>query len=164
MPRDRFKKFLGRVTGDPFANISIDRGKVKVKDLHFQHEITIDPDCFFSYRIYLNKFDTMYINVDVLEGEEIDLLITNEYNFERYKKGEQFIYIVSGSILKMKKISNIFIAQDEGMYHIILDNTYYPENGARPNLNINKGIVRIALLAKTHMPIQMDAEKPLHLR
>jgi hypothetical protein len=160
---DGLKNFLSRVKGDPFASIYMDRGKVKRPELQFHCETEIPPDCFFSYRIYLTKFDTAYLDVEVNLGGEIDLLITNEYNFGRYMKAEEFIYIVGGSILKLNKISNVFVAQEDGMYHIILDNTYYPVNGARPNYDINGGSVKVLLSAKTHTPLQMDFEKPVKI-
>ena len=164
MPHDRLSTFMGRVKGDPFALLNIQKGKVKLEELHFQHEVTVPPDCFFSYRVYLPKFDTMRLEVDVLEGGEIDILVTNDYNFGRYARCESFIYIVSGSILNIRKISTIFVAQDDSMYHVILDNTYYPENGARPNPAINGGKARVAISARTHQPFQMDMAQPQYLR
>jgi hypothetical protein len=143
--------------------LNIQKGKVKLEELQFQHEVTLPPDCFYSYRLLMPKFDTLSLEVEVLEGGEIDLLITNEYNFVRYVKCEPFIYVVSGSILNIKKIKNLFIAQDDGIYHIILDNTYYPENGARPNKEINGGNVKVRISAKSHQLIQNDIERPFLL-
>lgn len=164
MTSDKLKHFLGRVRGDPFACINIERGKVKVRECSFEHEIEIGADCFFSYRISLAKFDTVHMSIEVLQGWEIDLLITNDYNFGKYARGNDFIYIVGGSILKVLKISNIFIPPEDGVYHIILDNTYFPEHGARPNWDINNGVVKVRFTAKTHVPLFKDSEYPVRLR
>ena len=94
---------------------------------------------------------------------DIDILVINEYNFMRYIRAEEFIYMRGGSILNIKKISNIIVAQDEEMHHIVLDNTYYPAGGARPNSAINGGRIKVRLTAKTHSPIQMDFPQPMRI-
>jgi hypothetical protein len=164
MPHDKLKHFLARVKGDPFAHLNMNRGKVNVQELFFQHEVVLEPDSFFSYRAFLTKYDIVRMDVEVLAGSEIDLLVMNDYNFGKYTKIEDFIYIVGGSVLKMIRISNVFLAQDVGIYHIILDNTYYPENGARPNRDINGGTVCARFSARTHVPLQMDFQSPVKLR
>jgi hypothetical protein len=158
-----FKHFLARVKGDPFAQLNMSKGKVQLPELRFSHEVTLEPDTFFSYRLLMKKFETMSIEVEVTEGGDIDILVMNEYNFLRYIRAEEFIYMRGGSILNIKKISNMFVAQDEEMHHIALDNTYYPSGGARPNPAINGGKIKVRFIAKTHSPIQMDFALPMRI-
>jgi len=157
---DKLKNFLGRVKGDPFASIYMDRGKVQQEETLFQHDVVIEAEHFFSYHISMKKFDTAYFEVEVVEGGEIDILVTNEYNFRRYMRAEEFIYLRGGSILKILKVNNLFVAQDEETYHVILDNTFYPDGGARPNMDLNYGVVRVKLGAKTHVPLLADFGQP----
>jgi hypothetical protein len=61
------------------------------------------------------------------------------------------------------KVNNLFVAQDEEMYHFVLDNTFYPDGGARPNVDLNHGVVRVKLSAKTHVPMQIDFPQPMKI-
>lgn len=163
MTEGRLSTFFGRVKGDPYAIMNVKKGRVEVPEFDFMHEVELPPDHFFSYRLAMPRFDTLRVSLEVLQGGEMDLLVMNDYNYGLYVRREPFIYIVSGSILRITKIENIFIAQENGVYHIVLDNTFYPENGARPDPQNNGGKIKVRITTKTHAVVQEDLQAPMRL-
>lgn len=132
-------------------------------EMEFRQEVTIDPEEFFAYRLGMPKFDSVAVHVEVLEGGEIDCLVMNEYNFGQYCHGKDFIYLLTGSILNIKLINYIFVAPEEGMYYFVLDNTSYPDYGARPDRKVSGGHTKVLFDAKAHKPMQMVADHPLKM-
>jgi hypothetical protein len=124
-------------------------------ELEFRQEVMIEPEEFFAYRIYMTKFDTVMIHIEVLEGGDIDCLVMNDYNFGQYSHGKDFIYLLTGSILDVRLINYMFVAPEEGMYYFVLDNTSYPEHGARPCRECpGGGKAKVLFDARAHKPVQ----------
>jgi len=132
-------------------------------EMEFRQELSIEREEFFAYRAYMPKFDTISIHVEVLDGGDIDCLVMNEYNFGQYSHGKDFIYLLTGSVLDIRIVNYLFVAPDEGMYYFVLDNTIFPEHGARPNRDVAGGKVKVLFDARAHKPVQMVADHPLKM-
>lgn len=132
-------------------------------EMEFKQEIYIEPEEFFAYRIFMPKFDSISIHIEVLEGGDIDCLVMNDYNFNQYSHGKDFIYLLTGSILDIRLVNYIFVAPDEGMYYFVLDNTSFPEHGARPNRDVTGGWVKVLFDARAHKPVQMVADHSMKM-
>lgn len=153
-------KTMGKLFGGGRL-LSGDHHEVQYKpDLEFRQEVEIRPEEYFAYRVLLPRFDAVAIHIEVLEGNDIDCLVMNEYNFEQYTKGDEFVYLLTGSILDVKMINYLFVAPEVGMYYFVLDNTSFPEHGARPKMDIERGHTKVLFDMKAHMPVQMVTPLP----
>ena len=65
---------------------------------------------------------TIRINLDLLEGPNIDLYTMSETNYESYKECEAFNYIVELSDPDTSGV-NIEVNTDAGTYVTVIDNT-----------------------------------------
>lgn len=126
------------------------------KEIVNSQTIAIVMDSYCSFAMRMARFETFKLDVEVIEGGAIDILTMNDYNFGKYIQSESFVYIVSGSILNVRKVSNIFVAPENGYFHLVLDNTYYPQGGARPNPRMNEGKVKLNYTLRSQSPVQFD--------
>jgi ligand-binding sensor domain-containing protein len=129
-------------------------------DMEFRQEVDIGPEEYFAYRIHVQKFDRVGVHVEVLEGNDIDCLVMNEYNYGQYVGGEEFTYLLTGSILDVRTVNYIFVAPEDGLYYFVLDNTSFPEHGAKPHFDVARGHARVLFDVRAHEPLQMVTEQP----
>ena len=133
-------------------------------EMEYRQEVQIEAEEFFAYRIFMPRFDTVSIHVEVEDGGDIDCLVMNEYNFGQYSHGKDFIYLLTGSILDIRMINYLFVAPEEGMWYFVLDNTSFPDKGAKPCRECpGGGKVRVLFDARAHKPVQMVSERPMKM-
>lgn len=133
-------------------------------EITFRHEVDIGMEEYFAYRIHMPRFDRINVHVEVLEGNDVDCLVMNEYNYIQYTKGEEFKYLLTGSILDVRIVNYLFVAPEDGFYYFVLDNTSFPEHGAKPQFDVARGHVRVLFEVKTHEPLQTVTSQPIRMR
>jgi hypothetical protein len=88
----------------------------------FQDTIFIDEDEHMKLTWTTDSVRTIRINLDLLEGPNIDLYTMSETNYESYKNCEAFNYIVQLSDPDTSGV-NIEVNTDAGTYVTVIDNT-----------------------------------------
>lgn len=77
-------------------------------------------------------------NVEVVsDSVNIDLLLLDEKNFEKYNNGEKFDHFKDGSALNITTKRYSFKLSSAKKYYIVYDNTADPENGAYSGKDAN---------------------------
>lgn len=92
---------------------------------------TISYDSAYVVIVDNNRFGTITISLDVLEGGNVDFFLVTESEYDNYKANRETYFFPDGSELnttKTKKSLNI----GGDWYMIIVDNTYFPKDGADP--------------------------------
>ena len=88
----------------------------------FDDTIFIDEDEHMKLTWTIDGVRTIRINLDLLEGPNIDLYTMSETNYESYKECEAFNYIVELSDPDTSSV-NIEVNTDAGTYVTVIDNT-----------------------------------------
>jgi len=88
----------------------------------FGDTIFIDEDEHMKLTWTIDSVKTIRINLDLLEGPNIDLYTMSETNYESYKDCEAFNYITQLSDPDTSNV-NIEFNTDEGTYVTVIDNT-----------------------------------------
>ena len=88
----------------------------------FDDTIFIDEDEHMKLTWTIDSVKTIRINLDLLEGPNIDLYTMSETNYESYKDCEAFNYITQLSDPDTSNV-NIEFNTDEGTYVTVIDNT-----------------------------------------
>ncbi|MBU03703.1 MAG: hypothetical protein CMA58_01790 [Euryarchaeota archaeon] len=88
----------------------------------FDDTIFIDEDEHMKLTWTIDSVRTIRINLDLLEGPNIDLYTMSETNYESYKDCEAFNYITQLSDPDTSNV-NIEFNTDEGTYVTVIDNT-----------------------------------------
>ena len=92
---------------------------------------TISYDSAYVVIVDNNRFGTITISLDVLEGGNVDFFLVTESEYDNYKANRETYFFPDGSELnttKTKKSLNI----GGDWYVVIVDNTYFPKGGADP--------------------------------
>jgi len=88
----------------------------------FGDTIFIDEDEHMKLTWTIDSVRTIRINLDLLEGPNIDLYTMSETNYESYKDCEAFNYITQLSDPDTSNV-NIEFNTEEGTYVTVIDNT-----------------------------------------
>jgi len=88
----------------------------------FDDTIFIDEDEHMKLTWTIDSVRTIRINLDLLEGPNIDLYTMSETNYESYKDCEAFNYITQLSDPDTSNV-NIEFNTEEGTYVTVIDNT-----------------------------------------
>ena len=88
----------------------------------FGDTIFIDEDGHMKLTWTIDSVKTIRINLDLLEGPNIDLYTMSETNYESYKDCEAFNYITQLSDPDTSNV-NIEFNTEEGTYVTVIDNT-----------------------------------------
>ena len=88
----------------------------------FGDTIFIDEDEHMKLTWTIDSVKTIRINLDLLEGPNIDLYTMSETNYESYKDCEAFNYITQLSDPDTSNV-NIEFNTEEGTYVTVIDNT-----------------------------------------
>lgn len=94
----------------------------------------IDPGSYAAIPIDFQDGPAMEVGYDiqVQEGPNIDVLVMNNANFQKYESGESFSYASDWSDLDTGNTDESFTLQEHGTWYLVLDHTSEPEDGTQP--------------------------------
>lgn len=95
---------------------------------------TVNEDQYGFHIVALTKEQTVSYTIEVVAGQNVDVLLMNDDNYDLYEVQENFEYISEGTDLNTLYSSHEIVLQP-GTYYIIVDNTDYPSGGATPSSN-----------------------------
>lgn len=85
--------------------------------------VEVELDSYQSLDLKGKKGGVLKIDVKVIEGDAVDVFVMNETNFYYYITDKDFEYLEKGSALNIKEKKWSFKAPEDGVYHVVLDNT-----------------------------------------
>ena len=101
---------------------------------------------YLTYRFQGASTDTVNVTIEVVSGESIDTFILSSENFTDYlsmiQSGRAKTYkpYSTGKGLDLKYITYSFKVPEDGIYYIIEDNSYLPNNGGTPYKSVEVNI------------------------
>lgn len=114
-----------------------------VVESFFNETKTIGNDEFLAYTFSGVDLYVVNIDVDVINGEEVDIFLMNSEDFISYQSvmlGGDFTQFSSYSVgrgMKVKSKSYTFEFPKTDRYYLIIDNTFQPEYGALPSGSVD---------------------------
>lgn len=88
-----------------------------------EERVDVEMDDYQTLELQGKKDGVLEINVKVLEGDAVDVFLMNEANFFNYMEDRDYEYFEDGSALNINEKKWKFKAHEDGIYHIVLDNT-----------------------------------------
>jgi hypothetical protein len=88
-----------------------------------EERVEVELDDYQTLELQGKKDGVLEINVKVLEGDAVDVFLMNETNFYNYIGDRDYEYYEDGSALNINEKKWTFKAPEDGIYHVVLDNT-----------------------------------------
>lgn len=96
--------------------------------------VKIDPGEHSAIEIDFRDGPTKDVSYDVTvtEGPNIDVMVLDNANYQKYSDGESFSYVADWSDLDTGDTDATFRLERHGTWWVVLDHTSQPEDGASP--------------------------------
>lgn len=96
--------------------------------------VQIDPGSHAAVKVDFRDGPTQDVSYDiqVQEGPNIDVLVMNNANYQKYKDGNSFEYVEDWSDLDTGNTGMQFTLQEHGTWWLVLDHTSEPDDGTQP--------------------------------
>lgn len=96
--------------------------------------VQIDPGSHAAVKIDFRDGPTQDVSYDiqVQEGPNIDVLVMNNANYQKYRDGNSFDYIKDWSDLDTGNTDTQFTLQEHGTWWLVLDHSSEPDGGTQP--------------------------------
>lgn len=116
--------------------------------------VKIDPGSSSAIALDFQDGPAMQVDYDiqVQDGPNIDVLVMDNANYQKYGDGESFRYVSSWSVLDTGSAVQEFTLQDHGTWYVVLDHTSEPDDGARP-ATVNPDSVTVAWTVRTQVDV-----------
>jgi hypothetical protein len=102
---------------------------------------------YLTYRFQGLSTDTVNVTIEVVRGDSIDTFILSSENFSDYLsmvqsgKAKPYKPYSTGKGMNLKYITYSFKVPEDGIYYIVEDNSYIPNNGGTPGGSLDVKIV-----------------------
>lgn len=116
--------------------------------------VKIDPGSSSAIAIDFQDGPAMGVEYDiqVQDGPNIDVLVMDNANYQKYGDGESFRYATSWSVLDTGSANQDFTLEEHGTWYVVLDHTNEPDDGARP-ATVNPDSVTVSWTVSTQVDV-----------
>lgn len=120
----------------------------------------LDPGEFASIPVDFQDGAAMDVDYDiqVQSGPNMDVMVMDNANFQRYSDGNSFEYVSSWSVLDTGSAEQQFTLEEHGTWHIVLDHTNDPDNGASPS-TVDPQSVTVGWTVATQVNVERSVEE-----
>lgn len=96
--------------------------------------VTIDPGAYQPVQIPFNDGPAMKVayDIEVTEGPNIDVMVMDNANFQKYESGDSFQYAAGWSDLDTGNTDLEFTLEEHATWYIVMDHTSEPDDGTQP--------------------------------
>lgn len=116
--------------------------------------VKIDPGSSSAIALDFQDGPAMQVEYDVQvqDGPNIDIMVMDNANYQKYGDGESFRYVSSWSVLDTGSATQGFTLEEHGTWYVVLDHTSEPDDGAQP-ATVNPDTVTAAWTVSTQVDV-----------